>query len=145
MNIIPDLYLVLVQILPFLVVIVGLKVILFDPMLAFVLERDVATRGVRHDAEALLATAEKMVGQYEAAIEKTRVEITELRTQRRAEANAEYQRLVTAARQATDARVAEAMKQLGEVAADARNGLAAESDGLAHDIAQQALGRKLEG
>lgn len=145
MNIIPDLYLVLAQILPFLVVIIGLKVILFDPMLAFILEREVATRGVRHDAEGLLAVAEKKLTEYEAAIEKTRVEITELRTQRRAEANAEYQKLVAAARRAADARVGGALKEVGEAAEIARQALAADADSLAHDIAQQALGRKLEG
>ena len=145
MNIIPDLSLVLAQFVPFLVVIFGLKIILFDPMLAYLHERNAATKGVRHDAESLAAKAEEKVARYEAALEKARQQITELRAAKRAEANAEYQRIVAEARKQAEARVSGALVQLQADAEVARRGLAASADSLAFDIAQQVLGRKLEG
>ena len=145
MNIIPDLSLVLVQFVPFLVVIFGLKIILFDPMLAYLHERDVATKGVRHDAESLSTKAQEKVARYEAALEKARHQITDLRARKRAEANTEYQRIVAEARSRAEARVTGALAQLHQDAEVARRGLAATSDALAFDIAQQVLGRKLEG
>ena len=144
MNIIPDLYLVLLQFAPFLVVIFGLKVILFDPMMAYLEERHSATLGVKRDAAELLTKAEAKVAVYEQAIEKTRQEITEYRTARRAEANADYQNRINAARQQAESRVAVALGGVRQDAEVARAALAASSDSLANDIARQALGRSLE-
>lgn len=144
MNIIPDLYLVLVQFVPFFVVIFGLKIILFDPMLAYMHERDVSTRGVKHDAEQMLERAEQKLTTLTAALEKARIEISDYRAKRRADANADYQRVVAEARKAAELRVAEALRALHQEAEGARKELGQSVDGLAKDIAQQALGRKLE-
>ena len=144
MNIIPDLYLVLLQFAPFLAVIFGLKIILFDPMMAYLEERHTATLGVKQSAGELLAKAEAQVSVFEKAIEKTRQEITEFRTERRAEANAEYQRLIAGSRQQAEAKVSAALAEMHQDAAVARKVLAASADALATDIAQQALGRPLE-
>lgn len=145
MNIIPDLPLVLAQFVPFLVVIFGLKIILFDPMLAYLHERGVATKGARHDAQTLATKAEEKVAHYEAALEKARLQITDLRTRKRAEANAEYQRIVAEARKQAETRVSSALLQMQQDAEIARSGLKSAADTLAFDIAQQVLGRKLEG
>ena len=144
MNIIPDLYLVLLQFAPFLVVIFGLKIILFDPMMAYLEERHTATLGVKHNAEELLARAEAQVSVFEKALEKARQEITEFRTDRRADANAEYQRLIAGSRQRAEAKVSAALTEMRKEAEEARTMLAASADALATDIAQQALGRSLE-
>jgi F-type H+-transporting ATPase subunit b len=144
MNIIPDLYLVLVQFVPFFVVIFGLKIILFDPMLAYMHERDASTRGVKHDAEQMLEHAEQKLTTLTAALEKARIEISDYRAKRRADANADYQQVVAEARKAAELRVAEALRVLHQEAEGARKDLGHSVNGLAMDIAQQALGRKLE-
>ena len=144
MNIIPDLYLVLLQFAPFLAVIFGLKIILFDPMMAYLEERHTATLGVKQNAGELLARAEAQVSVFEKAVEKARQEITEFRTERRAEANTEYQRLIAVSRQQAEAKVSAALAEMHQDAEAARKVLAASADALATDIAQQALGRPLE-
>jgi vacuolar-type H+-ATPase subunit H len=77
-------------------------------------------------------------------IEKARQEITEFRTDRRAEANTEYQRLIAVSRQQAEAKVSAALAEMHQDAEAARKVLAASADALATDIAQQALGRPLE-
>ena len=145
MNIIPDLYLVIIQFIPFFVVIFGLKIILFDPMLAYLHEREVSTHGTRHDAEKLIGKAEEKATIYAAALEKVRMEISEYRAKRRAEANAEYQRVILEARKASEQQVGEALVRLQQETEIARKELAASAHALSLDIAQQALGRQLEG
>jgi F-type H+-transporting ATPase subunit b len=143
MNIIPDLPLVLVQFFPFFVVIVGLQQILFKPMMAYLHERNLASKGAKADAEALMSQAENRVAELEAALAKAQQEVVDFRAARRAEANAEYQQIVAEARKQAEAKVS---KALGVVQADseaARSQLGRESASLAHAIAERALGRSL--
>jgi F0F1-type ATP synthase membrane subunit b/b' len=53
MNIIPDPILVVLQALPFLVLLAGLHVILYKPMLAYLAERREATAGAKKAAQEL--------------------------------------------------------------------------------------------
>jgi F0F1-type ATP synthase membrane subunit b/b' len=143
MHLFPDPVLVVVQLAPFLVLMVGLHLILFKPMLAFIEARHAATVGARAEAEKLQATAGEQVGRYEAAVASARAEIAELRTARRAAANSEYARVVGAAREAADGQVAEAVKRLRVEHASARDEMSVSARALANDAAAQVLGRPL--
>ena len=145
MNIIPDLTLVAVQLVPFLVLMMGLHVILFKPMLAYLDECQAATAGARHRAEELQAKANERVAQWEQAIAKARSDIAELRSGRRAQANGEYQGIVAASRKAAEARVGEAAAVIRAEASAARSELQAQSRVLAGDVATKVLGRPLAG
>lgn len=143
MNIIPDPVMVLAQMAPFLVLLVGLHLILFKPLIAYLDERDGATLGAKKEAEALQAQAAAATIRWEQELGKARNEVAEFRGQKRAEAQAEYQRVVAAARAEAEARIAEASSQIRAEADSARVGLKESARQLSNDVATQVLGRPL--
>lgn len=145
MNIIPDPILVVLQVIPFLVLLIGLNAILFKPMLAYLHDRDHATVGARKEAEQLAARAEAKLQEYEAALTAARNDVAEFRTKRRAEAQAGWQVKVTAARQEADKRLAAAMSVLARDTETARAELGSSARSIAVQAATQVLGRPLTG
>ncbi len=143
MNIVPDPILVAVQILPFLVLMTGLHLILFKPMLAYLDRRKAATVGARAEAAALQAQSGAALDRYEHALTAARAEIADIRAGARAEANAAHAAKVAAARAEVDARVGAALVQLRADATAARSGLGSQAQGIAADVARQVLGREL--
>lgn len=143
MSIIPDPILALLQILPFLALMLGLHFILFKPMLDYLQARDHATVGARKEAEALAARAEARLLEYEAALAKARSEVAEYRGERRGEAQKRYQARLAEARKEADARLAEAMSSISADAAAARSEIGDRARALASDAAAQVLGRPL--
>lgn len=145
MNIIPDPILVVLQVIPFLVLLIGLNVILFKPMLAYLHDRDHATLGARKEAEQLASRAEAKLIEYEAALAAARSEVADFRTKRRAEAQAAWQVKVGAARQEADKRLASAMAGLARDTETARTELGQSARSLAAQAAAHVLGRPLVG
>ena len=141
LHLFPDPVLVLVQLAPFLVLVAGLHVILFKPMLAYLLEREHHTAGARHEAASLQAKSAGQATRYEQAVAAARSEIIELRSSRRAVANAEYQKVVAAARAEADHEVQGAVERLRAESGTARGELKGNAAALAHDVAAQVLGR----
>lgn len=144
MSIIPDPILALVQVVPFLVLMLGLHLILFKPMLAYLSAREEATAGAKKSAESLAAQSEARLREYETALAKAQAEVTEYRAARRAEAQKDYQARVAAARSAVDAKLGAAMTRITTEARDARSGIKDEAQALARDVANQVLGRQVE-
>lgn len=143
MSIIPDPILALLQVLPFLVLMLGMHLILFKPMLAYLSEREHATTGARKQAHALAERAEAKLQEYEAALAAARAEVAEFRTARRAEAQASYNSKVTAARSEADKRLGAAMGTIQNEARTARSQIGAHARSLAQAAASQVLGRAL--
>ena len=144
MSIIPDPILALLQVLPFLVLMLGLHFILFKPMLAYLEARDHATVGARHEAEALAAKAEAKLRDYEQALEKARNEVAEFRAARRAEAQKVYTAKVASAREAADKRLGSAMATIATESREARSQMGGRARALAVDAASQVLGRPVQ-
>lgn len=145
MNIVPDLVLVALQALPFLVLIFGLNAIIFKPMLAYLSERAAATEGARKDAEALQERAELKAQQWDSALQRAHEEVVEFRGAKRAEAQGAYAKRMAAARKDADARVAQALAGVSAEASRAREEIGPMSRGLAARMASRALGRELPG
>jgi F-type H+-transporting ATPase subunit b len=143
MNIIPDLMLVATQMVPFLVLVVSLHLILYKPMLAYLEAREHATLGARKEAEALQARAAARLAEWEAALAVARNDVTDFRSQRRAAANGQYQRIVAEARAASEAHIAAAVADIRKDAGIARAELATAAKALSRDVAVQVLGRPL--
>lgn len=144
MNIIPDPFLVLMEAVPFLVLLFGLNSILFKPMLAYLKEREAATDGTRRAASELQERAALKLQQWETAFARAQAEVADFRAQKRAEAQAVYTRRVGEARGEADKRIAAA---LAEVAADAdrvRAEVPAMAAELARNMAEKTLGRAVE-
>jgi F-type H+-transporting ATPase subunit b len=143
MNIIPDPFLALLQVVPFLVLMAGLHAILFKPMLAYLHDRTHATVGARKDAQALSEKADARLAELEAALARARSEVADLRAARRADAQRAYQAVITEARQAADLQIGDAVDVIHGEATQAREQLDAHARTLARDIASQVLGRPL--
>ncbi len=141
MNIIPDLTLALIQVVPFLVLVAGLQVILFKPMLDYLRDRADATVGAKHDAETLSKQASARLGDYETALAKVRAEITEYRAGLRGDAHKAHAHHVAEARREADVRLQGALHGVQREAAAARLAVAGMSKELAADIVSSVLGR----
>jgi F0F1-type ATP synthase membrane subunit b/b' len=143
MSIEPDLVLVALQSLPFFLMIFGLHVILFKPMLAYLEQRREATQGAREEAIALQEKAELKVQQWEAALTRAHAEVADFRAQRRAEAQAVYARRIAQARAEADKRIGDQVAVIAGEASLAREEVGRLSRILADDMATRTLGRPL--
>jgi len=143
-NIIPDLTLALIQVVPFLVLVAGLNVIIFKPMLNYLHDRAAATVGAKHDAEALVKRSEGRLAEYEAQLAKVRSELTEYRAMLRKDAQKAHAHQVAEARSASEVQLHGALAAIQREAAVARKAVASMSKDLSSDIASSVLGRPVE-
>lgn len=144
MNIIPDLTLALIQVVPFLVLVAGLHVILFKPMLDYLHDRAAATVGAKHDAQELVKRAEARAADYEARLKQVRAEIATYRAGLRADAQKAHAHEVAEARRESDVRLHQAIGAVQREAEGARRAVAGMSKELAGDIVSTVLGRQVE-
>lgn len=145
MTIQPDLVLVLMTAVPFLVTLAGLNTILFKPMLAYLAARREATVGAREEALALQEKVELKLTQWEAALQRSHAEVADFRAQKRAEAQAAYAARVGKARAEAEARINDAVSVIQGEAALAREDVGRLSRQLAGEMASRCLGRDLGG
>lgn len=141
MQIIPDPMFTLWMTLPFAVAAIALHVILVRPLQQWLEGRDGAIQGARHEAESLAADAEAQVATLEARLKAARTEAGQIREaarQRGLEAESQAQ---AKARDAADARLAEALKSIADERDTAKAALQASTDVIAQDIAARVLGR----
>ena len=135
--------LILLQLIPFLVVLVGLYFIILKPMLKLIEEREKAIVLDRRDAEDL-----------EQEVDSKLVELDEKLARARSEANTERQKLREEIRQRDEAMLGKAREQADALVDQARTEIAAERDAaskvlrdesetLAKEIASSVLGREV--
>lgn len=139
MNIIPDPLQVLLNTLPFLVAVVGMYMIILKPMLAHLLARETAISGGQDEAARIEAEIRDRMSAYDKRLVEARDEIASLRSERRAEAQAQYDEIVGKARSEAEAKVEAAV---GEIAA-AKDAAAAQLKTMSGEIAEQVAGQVL--
>lgn len=141
MDITPNPLVIGLQVVPFLVTIIGLYAIIFKPMLQHLEGREDAIEGAQGRAKELEDKLAARAAEYEEKLTAARLEMAELRSTRRNEALAEADALVKAARSVADGEVETALQAVQKEATDARQGLRGSSAILARHIASQVLGR----
>jgi F-type H+-transporting ATPase subunit b len=141
MVIIPNTLVIALQVVPFLITILGLYVIIFKPMLNHLDGREDAIQGAQGRARDLQEKLTARADEYDAKLTAARVEMNEFRAQRRAEALAESDTKVQAARGEAEALVEGALETIRAEAGAAREGLKGSSALLAQQISSQVLGR----
>ncbi len=141
MDITPNPLVIGLQLIPFLVTLLGLHSLIFKPMLAHIDGRTDAIDGARDRAKKLEAQLEQRTNEYQARLTAARAEMAELRASRRTAALAEADVLVRGARKSAESEVEAALATITSEAAVAREGLMASSHHLARQIAGQVLGR----
>ena len=141
MDITPNPLVIGLQVVPFLITILGLYSIIFKPMLAHLEGREDAIEGAQGRAKELEDKLAARAAEYEEKLTAARTEMAELRASRRADAMAEADAMVKAARTEAETEVDAAVQAVQKQAAEARQGLRGSSAVLAQHIASQVLGR----
>lgn len=136
-------YTVILQVVAFLVFWFLLAKLFFNPFLFLLEERERRTEGVRREADALMAEAERLRGEYESGIERARSEGGRLRDAVTREAREAHERIVAQARE-------EARRFMETIRLEIRRMLETESEIaareaqlIARDLAEKILGRRI--
>ena len=143
MNIIPDPLQVGLNMLPFLVTIVGMYLIILKPMVEYLLERAVAIQGGHDEAARIEAEITTRMSEYELQLAQAREEVVALRAAKRAEAQAKYDEVISQARAEAEVQIASAVGEIGVAQNAASTQLKVMSGEIADKIANQVLGRTL--
>lgn len=139
MEIIPDINQVLLNMLPFLVAVLGMYKIILSPMVDYLLERQAAIASGITEAKEIEEQIDDRMTDYQSRLDEARKDVTALRAERRASAQEAYEGVVGQAREASATKIEAA---LGEIAS-ARDAAAAQLKGKSEEIADQVAGRVL--
>lgn len=140
---IPPDFTFIVQIISFFILWMGLKRLVWDPMLVVLEQREERTRGARRLADELRATADVSAGEYERRVQEVRSAVVSESQTARANVETEERRILDAARTQASTQLAQLRDNLSKQAESARGGIASEAQGLARDMVQRVVGRAL--
>jgi len=133
----------LIQIVLFIVLWIGLKRLLFDPVLRVLEARDARTSGLNREATAMKASAEQSATEYERRMREVRHQISASAEAERATAHTEERQLIAEARQEASGRLMQLRERLAGEAEAARGALAAEARDLSVRMFERAVGKKI--
>jgi F-type H+-transporting ATPase subunit b len=133
---------VLVQMVLFMVLIVVLKPLLFDPVLRVFEQREQRTEGARAEARALQEKAGELLRKYEKELERLKHVATEERERLRAEASKLEAEILSQAREASNRIVEEGRSRIDREVQAIEKELSARTDELARSMASRVLGRE---
>lgn len=134
---------VVVQFLLFVFMFLILSRYLWKPYFKMRDGRHVGIEGAKEEAKALRTEARQMVADYDAQLGAAKQRGAEERTRLRSEAATYERQVVGAARQEADKLLTEARATVAAKTAAARATLDKEAGGLANQIVEKILGRKL--
>ncbi len=136
---------VLAQIVLFVVLLLVLKPLLFDPMLKLFEEREKRIDGAKLEARKMDLDSVGAQSKYEAAMHKARAAASVEREALRQEGVKTETEILGKVRDVTAARVEEGRKNVATQVASARETLKRDADSLARDVATRVLGREVQG
>jgi F0F1-type ATP synthase membrane subunit b/b' len=141
MEIYPDPIHVVLLTLPFLVTMLGLHVILWQPLLGYLDERDATADRARHEAHELESASTELMTKIESRLAAARQHIGTIRQQARQRALAREAEIVAETRTEADQRLDQALKQIAADKKVAAQSLRETATDLSKQIAAQVLGR----
>lgn len=136
-------YTVLVQIIAFLVLWFLLGRLLFRPFLGLVEERERRTEGTKAEAATLSAEGEQLRSEYERAIENAEEEGRKLREALLERGREAQERLLAEAREESARLLQTVRDELQRAMQREREVAAREAEGIARQIAEKVLGRRV--
>ncbi|HBZ71256.1 MAG TPA: hypothetical protein DEP35_16610 [Deltaproteobacteria bacterium] len=143
LEIIPDLRLVALLIVLFLLLVPVLNRLLFRPLLGVLDERDQKIEGTQERAAQLGQQAEAELARYEAAVRAAHAEAERARKAALEVAQTRHAESVAAARSESAHVVESARRELTGALKEARSALQAQTRELAQEAAARILGRSL--
>lgn len=140
-SIYPDPILILIQAVPFALLIFILKSLVFVPFTEYLEERDKATIGAKDEAVKLQHQADARTREYERKLEEARGEARRVYAERRQKALAQREEAIAAARAESEQKINDAVDTIAGERELAAEELRRMSRALGVDIAAQILGR----
>lgn len=132
-----------VQLAIFLVVLVALNHFVFKPVLRVIRLRREKTKGELAKIEALTKETEKLVKEYEDKIHEARKEAFQMKETIRREGEAQGQKIIQEARQASLTQMEQARRAIQKETETATQKLEAQAKGMSRTLAEKLLGRPL--
>jgi len=132
-----------IQLVSFFILWVGLKRLLFDPVLQVLEQREARTTGARHTAAEMSAAAQTAQAEYERGLHDVRLALAAEADAARNANQAEEQRLLSDARSQAGTQLSQLRESLRRQADAARPALTAEAHDLAGRIVERVVGRSV--
>lgn len=141
MEIMPDLALAAMLFVPFVVTFVALKVILFDPLLAYLEQREHAIVGAKDEAHALDKDADARAVELDKRLSGARDEVVAIRGAARKRAADQQTLILGEARKRAEERVAHALAEIERERAKASAQIQPLAADISREVASTVLGR----
>ncbi|HVM97426.1 MAG TPA: ATP synthase F0 subunit B [Candidatus Acidoferrales bacterium] len=132
-----------IQLVSFLILWMGMKRLLFDPMIQVLEQREARTAGARQTAAELRAAAEGSAADYDRRLQEVRVKVGAEAQSSRATIEAEERKRIGEARDQAAAQLAQLRESLARQTEEARAGIAAEAQTMAAQMVERVVGRRL--
>jgi F0F1-type ATP synthase membrane subunit b/b' len=139
MQLTPD-FSIFVQVAIFIVVWLGLRTLVFQPMQQVLAERDRRTVQAGHSAEAMISAAHADRARYDEAVHQRRLEMSQEAERARHAAIEESNDEIAAARAAIAQELAAQRAAVAAQVEVARRALGAEADAIAAEMLQRVTG-----
>lgn len=144
MEIYPDPMHVILMTLPFLTAMVGLHLILWKPLLAYLDERALISDQSRHEAHELEGSSHELLSKIDARLLAAKQHISTVRQAARQRALAKEAEIIAETRRTADQRLAEALEKISAEKSAASAALRDTASELSTQIAASALGRSID-
>ena len=132
-----------IQIISFFVLWIGLKRLLFDPVLHVLEEREARTTGARREAAQIAAAADTSAAEYERRMHEVRLALASEADTARNAIQVEERRVLSEAREHANAQLARLRESLANQIQNARPAVASEARDLAVRILEGVVERNL--
>ncbi len=129
------------QLVSFLILWIGLKRLLFDPVLQVLAAREARTVGTSREAAAVKAGAEERAAEYARRLDEVRRQIAAETDAGRNATQTEERQVIASARDQVSAQLLEVRQRLARDAESARTVLAAEARELSTRMLNQVVGK----
>ena len=143
MNVYPNLTLVLLQVVPFLVTIFALNALILKPMLQYLEEREEKSGGAESNAGEINVSIDNKVEQLATEIKAAQHQAAGIRELARSEAAAEYTEAIQVFRKNSEQQIKDAVLVIDQEQQAARQELRGQVEAIAVEIASKALGRRI--
>ena len=143
MNIYPNLTLIVLQLIPFIVTLFALNAIIFKPMMQYLDERENASGGASEKAKQLHKETEAKLQELNARLKEANAIASDKKTSSREALMSNYNEAIALAREEADRKLKDAAVQITTEQTAASQELKTQAESLAKDIASQTLGRTL--
>ena len=143
MYLIPNLTLILMQLLPFLITLLGMYFIIFKPMLQYLDDREDEIKGSQKHALELAEEAKNKGLEAQKDLQEARKRASIIRQEANSQAMQEYSEQIAKARREAYTEIQAAEKEIKQSSQVARESLQQKANDIASEISSRILGRQV--